>query len=564
MLLLRPEAGDIAMVTGFAVVVGVLSLASPVAVEALVNTAAFGQLLQPIIVICLILLVFLSIAAAIRSLQTYIAEIIQRRIFVRVVGDLAYRLPRTQQAALDQHYGPELLNRFFDVMTVQKSAALLVLDGIAMALQTIISMILLWLYHPLLLGFDILMLVSLAFCILVLGRGAVGTAIRESQTKYAVAAWLERLAFHQIAFKSAAGPQLALLRADELTTDYLQARRRHFQILMRQIIFAFGVQALAGSLLLGLGAWLVINGKMNWGQLVAAELVMAVVIGSFAKLGKHMESFYDLLAAVEKLGHLFDLPTERNGGETLPEQTQPMQLELHDLQFAYRAGQTAVDHFSLRVPPGRIVALTGPAGGGKSTLLDLIFGLRAPSHGYVLMDKIDLRSLDLQSMRRQVTLLRENELAEGTVVDNLQVGKSPVTRAEIREVFAELDLLDELRQHPDGIETRLGPDGVPLTESQQRRLMVARHVLARPRLLLIDGWLDGMSDDALPGVFRLLSRQREHFTTIIATGRRDIADLCDEVVLIQPPAPPAARKPEIPNELDHRADLEWQATDWPT
>ncbi len=251
LFILRPESADIGVVAVFSAVVGLLALASPIAVEALVNTVAFGRFLQPVVVLSLILLTFLAFAATLRVMQAYISEIIQRRIFVRVVSDLAYRLPRVQRSAFDSLHGPELMNRFFDVMTLQKTAAMLVLDGIAMALQTIIGMLVLAFYHPYLLGFDIFLLVCLAVIVFALGRGAVRTAIEESSAKYGVAAWLEELAGSTVAFRSNGGARRAWDVADGLATEYVRARRRHFRVLIRQGIFAVGLQAIGGALLLG-------------------------------------------------------------------------------------------------------------------------------------------------------------------------------------------------------------------------------------------------------------------------------------------------------------------------
>ncbi len=344
--LIRPERSDIGAVIVFSIVVGILALASPIAVEALVNTVAFGRYLQPVIILALMLLTFLGFAAAIRALNTYVVEIIQRRLFVRVVEDLAYRLPRVEQAALDGQYGPELTNRFFDVVTVQKVTAALLLDGIAIVLQTVIGMAVLAFYHPFLLGFDFALLVSIAFAIFVLGRGAVKTAVKESKVKYAVAAWMEELTRNPTAFKMHGGMNLALERADKLAVDYLDARKKHFRIVLRQIVFALVLQAVAATALLGLGGWLVIMGELTLGQLVAAELIVMMIVGSFAKLGKHMESFYDLLASVDKLGIAVRLagrisqqavpPPRRHRGDRLGG---PVELSIRS---DHRAGGTLV------------------------------------------------------------------------------------------------------------------------------------------------------------------------------------------------------------------------------
>ena len=133
-------------------VIGLLALSSPIAVEALVNTVAFGQFVQPVVVLATILGVFLAFAAAMRAVQAYIAEIIQRRLFVRIAGDLAHRLPRVRSEFWDRHYGPELTNRFFEVVTVQKVTTQLLLEGSSLLLQTLVGMAVIAFYHPILAG----------------------------------------------------------------------------------------------------------------------------------------------------------------------------------------------------------------------------------------------------------------------------------------------------------------------------------------------------------------------------------------------------------------------------
>ena len=299
--ILKPEWSDIWIVIVFAFVVGLLMLATPIAVEALVNTVAFGRFLQPVIILAIILLTFLSFSAAVRALQTYVVELIQRRLFARIAGDLAFRLPRTKLDEIEGKYVPELVNRFFDIVTVQKVAAQLLLDGVGLILSAIIGMAVLAFYHPWLLGFDIVMMTLIAFIILVLGHGAIGSAVKESKHKYYMASWLQDIARCHTAFRMDGGSDLALERADRLVHEYLDARQNHFRILMRQIVFALGLQAVASTALLGIGGWLVIDGQLTLGQLVAAELIVTVIVRAFAKLGKHMESFYDLAAAADNL-----------------------------------------------------------------------------------------------------------------------------------------------------------------------------------------------------------------------------------------------------------------------
>jgi ABC-type bacteriocin/lantibiotic exporter with double-glycine peptidase domain len=175
--LVKLERDDVWVAVVYAVGVGLLSLATPLGVQFLVNTVAFGALVQPLLVVSTMVLAGLALAASLRALQSYVVERLQQRVFVRVGLDLAHRLPRVRGAELDKMHAPELVNRFFDVMTVQKAAATLLVDGVSVALQTLVGMVLLAFYHPFLLAFDVVLVGTIVVVVLVLGRGAIPSAI---------------------------------------------------------------------------------------------------------------------------------------------------------------------------------------------------------------------------------------------------------------------------------------------------------------------------------------------------------------------------------------------------
>jgi ABC-type bacteriocin/lantibiotic exporter with double-glycine peptidase domain len=553
--LLQPERTDIGVLTVFSLVVGVLSLATPITVEALVNTVAFGQYMQPLVVLAAILFIFLSFAAILKGVQAYVAEIIQRRIFVRVVADLAHRLPRVRGEAFDGKNGPELLNRFFDVIVVQKSAALLVLDGIAVIITALIGMIVLAFYHPFLLGFNFVLLASVAFAVFVLGRGAVVTAISESYKKYAVASWLEQLAHYPATFKLEGGLEHAVRRADVLTCDYIEARRLHFRVLMRQIIFTLGLQTVAATALLGLGGYLVIRGQLTLGQLVASELIVAVIVGAFTKLGKHMESFYDMLAAVDKLGHLFDLPTERDDGLSPPRRSEGARLDFHDVCFGYKDSPLLMNGLTMTVEPGQRVAVCGPAGSGKSALLELLFALREPTSGYIEYDNLDLRAAHPNMLRRQVAKVRHIEIFEGTIASNINMGRTDVTHADIREALQRVGLWQDVMALPRGLETHVTAGGSPLSDSQVIRLMLARALAGSPRLL-IDSLLDRLPDDQLATVRDALLSIESHTTIVMVTGREFLVNSFETHLTLGPHLTSPEGTNSQPSPQTHPAPLQ--------
>ena len=526
--LLQPEWSDIWLVLIFAFVVGLLALATPIAVEALVNTVAFGRFLQPIVVLAAILLTFLGFAAALRALQTWVVEIIQRRLFARVAADLAFRLPRAHVESTDNIHVPELVNRFFDVVTVQKVSAGLLLEGIGLVLSTVIGMIVLGFYHPWLLGFDILLIGCIFFIVFVLGRGAVSSAIKESKNKYLMASWLEDIARCPSTFRNDGGTKFAMERADRLIHEYLKARRSHFHILVRQILFALGLQALASTLLLALGGWLVVSGELTLGQLVAAELIVTSIVGAFAKVGKHLESFYDLLAAVDKIGSLIDLPHEREDGMLTTAAVGQADVELHGV--GYSIGEVSVlNNVSMGIEAGARVAVLGASGSGKSVLMDLLYGSRGASSGHILIDGFDPNDLRPDVLRNRVALVR-GEIFNATIEDNVHLHREEVSAGDVRDALDHLGLVDTISRLEDGSQTILTSDGKPLTSNQIKLLSIARAVVGRPGLLLIDGILDGLPDGDIERVCRFLLDEKRPWTVVIATGQEAIASRCQVIM----------------------------------
>ncbi|MEO8663166.1 MAG: ATP-binding cassette domain-containing protein, partial [Bryobacteraceae bacterium] len=414
-LLVRAETRDLWVAVVYSAAIGLMTLVVPIATQSLVNTVAFGTLLQPLVVLTLLVFLGLCFATLLQGFRTWIVEIIQRRFFVRVAGDVAHRVLRARPEAFDGGHGPEVVNRFLEVVTVQKSAAMLLIDGLSILMQTVIGMILLAVYHPWLLAFDVLLLASIAIVLFPMGSGAVATSIQESKAKYELMAWLEELARHPLTFKSVNGTSLALVTTNTLTSHWLKYRSRHFRILLRQIVGSFILQAAASSVLLGVGGWLVIQRQLTLGQLIAAEIVVALVVSGFTKFGKTLEVFYDMLAAVDKLGYLTDLPLENTGVEPLPANSAGIAVSLRNVGLGYAHNPRVLEGLTWEIPAGARVGLRGNSGGGKSTLVNMLYGLRSPESGVVELDGVDLRDIRLNDVRSQVSLVRENEIFQGSI-----------------------------------------------------------------------------------------------------------------------------------------------------
>ncbi|MFN9719902.1 MAG: peptidase domain-containing ABC transporter, partial [Planctomycetota bacterium] len=529
--LLQPEAGDVWVVLVFALVSGLLGMTTPLAVEALVNTVAFGRFLQPVVVLSLMLLAFLVFQAAMKALQTFVVEIIQRRLFARIAADLSFRLPKARLEAMDKYYPPELVNRFFDVMTVQKVTAQLLLDGVSIVLSALVGMAVLAFYHPYLLAFDVALILLLLFTFLVLGRGAISTSIKESKTKYAMAAWLEDLARCPTAFRYDGASEFALERSDQLIFDYLAARKKHFRVFIRQILFLLLTQALASTALLAIGGLLVISGQLSLGQLVAAELIVAVVVGSFAKLGKHIESFYDLMASVDKLGSLFDLPIERTDGLLVAPSSSGVRVE--NVSYKRSDGSEVLNNVSLEISPGDQLALCGESGTGKSLLLDMLFGMREPSSGLVTVSGVDPRDLRPDVLRRRVAMARDVEIFDGTLGTNIHLERPDISISDVRETLEVVGLSYGIQSLSEGLDTHITPRGAPLTSGQLKRIMIARALVGRPEVLLIDELLDTFADHESLEILQRMQSVFPQMAILIVTNREHLKSFASRVIQLE-------------------------------
>ncbi|PJE03201.1 MAG: ABC transporter ATP-binding protein [Leptospira sp.] len=528
--LLRVEKRDIWIIVIYGIAIGILSLVVPVATSSLVNIVAFGVMLQPVIVLTFLVFLFLSFAGVMQAIQTYITEILQRRIFVRVATDFASRFPQVTEENFDDSHPPEIANRFFDTMTLQKGSTSLLVEGLEIFLTTIIGFFVIAFYHPVFLIFS-LAIITVAYILIFrkLGVAASETSIKVSKEKYYVAAWLQEIARHRYAFKSKFGAHFASERADSLTRSYLTAREKHFKYLFRQIIGLLGIQAIGSALVLGLGGYLVINRQLTIGQLVAAELIVAKVLFGLGKLGKHLETFYHTIAAVDKLGHVTDLPTEETKLAILEKENEAFDVRLTDVHYELKNGNVIFDKLSLHFPAGKKIAIAEGSTIHCTMLIDLIASNRVPKFGTVEISGEDIRDLSKTELRSNIALIRDREIFDGTILENLKLGRLDISNNKIKETLDLVGLTTDIDSLPEGLNTNLKTYGSPLNPIQINLLLIARALLGNPGLVLIDCSLDSLDQITLEKMVHCLFKKDNNFTVIVISNEMKILSKADDV-----------------------------------
>lgn len=524
------EREDIITLVIYGAGIGLMSLATPIVVQALVNTIAFGALFQPLVVLTLILFALMAFSNTLSAWQFYVAEMLQRRLFVRLFGAAVHRVQQAQYSVHDKVYLPELSNRFFDVVTLQKTAAVLLLETLGYVLQTLIGMTLLAFYHPLLLAFDLFLIGMLALILFVMGKHGVDTAIEQSKAKYAAAAWLENIAENGFLGRSAHAQAFFQQHTEHLANDYLEACARHFRILARQNIGALALHAVANTLLLGLGGWMVIDRQLSLGQLIAAELVVNAMIYGLTRLGKTLDNFYELLTSVDKISHLLDLPQDVDAGSSLIEGKGPCRIDINHVSIAHSPHLDHIHNIDLSIQAGERLAIS--TGAERGTLLEILFGLRAPSKGFINLDNHDLRDLNLGILRDQIALVREPEIMFTSIAENLRMGRD-IDLNVIRDVLDKVGLLNSIAALPQRLDTELNLNGLPLSQEQCLRLTLARAMLLNPRLLMLDHVLDRIDQRHQAHLMKHLLAKDAPWTLIITSQQPDIIAACSRHIRIE-------------------------------
>jgi len=537
--LLRPDRKDIGYVYVYAIFNGLINLTLPLGIQAIIGIIMGGASISTAWVV-LVSVVVLGVAftGGLQIMQLYITESIQQRIFARSSFEFAHRIPLFKSEYLNQYYPPELINRFFDTLTIQKGLPKILIDFSSSAIQIIFGLLLLAFYHPFFVFFGILLVLILLAIFRITGGRGLETSLLESKYKYRVAYWLEELARVMPTFKLTGKTDLPLTKADRLVTGYLKFRKKHFRVLVYQYssIVMFKVLITAGLLILG--SVLVLDQEINIGQFVASEIVILIVINSVEKLILSMETIYDVLTATEKIGNVTDLPIEGDEGGMKYHPAPAhhgMSLEIQDLSYQYPAQKgPCLKNITMSIKPGERVCITGYNGAGKSTLVNLISGLMTNFSGELAYNGIPQGNYDICSLRSGIgDVLAQEDMFEGTLHDNICMGKPTVSDSRIQWASEQVGLMKYVRSLREGFNTPIVAEGRSFPRSIARKVKLVRAVASEPSLLVIEEFMHNLERTERDQIASFLT-DREHPWTVVGVSNDSLyASKCDRIFILK-------------------------------
>ena len=521
--LLKLDKKDVRQVFFYAIFAGLVNLSLPLGIQAIINLLQAAQVSTSWIVLVILVTLGVVFVGVLQLMQIRIIENIQQKIFTRASFEFAYRFPKMKMSELNGYYPPELANRFFDTINVQKGIAKVMIDFPAAVLQIVFGLMLLSFYHPFFIIDGALLLILSYVVFKFTAEKGLRTSIDESNHKYKVAHWLQEIARSIVSFKLSGKTSLALNKNDKLVTNYLEARESHFKILVVQFIQLIGFKVLVTAGLLMIGGALVLNQQMNIGQFVAAEIIILLVINSVEKLILGLETFYDVLTSIEKLGKVVDKELESQDGEILNVKHNNFIIELDNVSYSVKDRKKPIlQDISLKINAKDRILIQGNSGSGKSSLLKLIAGVISPTDGSVYVCDKSLTSLNINSYRQHIgqTLVEETPF-EGTLLQNITFGDTDITSQQLDWAIQNVGLKDFVKQLPNGLNTMIYPEGKGVSFTVSKKIMLARSIVKNPKLLMLKEPLDQFEAKEAQQLVDFLS-QPEHPWTLVVVSQNNI------------------------------------------
>ncbi|MNK28045.1 Multidrug resistance ABC transporter ATP-binding/permease protein BmrA [compost metagenome] len=476
--LLKLEKSHISALYFYAVVSGILSLSLPLGIQSVIHFIQSGQITTSWVLLVILVIVGVVLTGVMQIMQLRITENIQQRLFVHYSFDFANRFPRFNRQALSGKIPVELMNRFFDIISLQKGFSKVLLDFPSALLQILFSLVVLSLYHPFYIAFSIILVILIALIFRPILKRGLSTSLTESKYKYAAAYWLQEIARADWSFRLIPNEKLSLDRLDQHTNSYLKSREGHFQVLWKQFIWMIAIKALIVASLLGLGGYLVISQQINLGQFVAAEVLILLLLAAVEKIIYSLETLYDVCTSLEKLEQVRDIPV------TFDENLTGKKVELFPLELIkiLPEGNLTI----LQVDKGKNTQIIGTNQLKINTFLRKLIDPTvakdfSPRWNYQIPDGKELTS----GFEQIGWFAKGAHLIEGSLLDNVIFGRCDIPTDEVLAVLNAVGLSHLYKNQADGLDFRISKSDKLLSEEERDRLLIARAIINNPKLLVL-------------------------------------------------------------------------------
>ncbi len=530
--LLRLDRKDVSAIYAYSILAGLVQLSLPLGIQTIISFVMAGSISTSIIVLIVLVVTGVFIYGLLQVRQMQIIEKIKQKIYTRYSFEFADRIPKLDIEKLDQYYLPELVNRFFDTISLQKGIEKILLDVPSAIIQILFGMILLSFYHPIFIGFGALLLLLLYIILRNTLPNGFAASMDASEYKYRTASWLEEISRSIKSFKYSRGTSLNIEKTDLLVSNYLHSRTKYFKILLAQFWSLVTFKVIITAAMLIVGVVLLTDQEINIGQFIAAEIVILTVMNSVEKLIINLDKVYDSLTSIEKLDKITSGEIENGGTEMIDKTAGGLSIRFSDLSFSYPDEHRVLNQISCSISAGEKVCVMGSSGSGKSTLLRLLTAGFKNFDGSVLLNNIPIGNYNLQSLRSSTgILLSKQDIFQGTLWENITMGNKDIRLIDITDMIEKCGLTDFLESLPQGLDTQLDPTGKRLPMKIRQGILIARALLGKRQLVLLEEPFTGIEHTFKMMIMNFLKNDHEA-TVIITSNDTAIAKECDKVLYL--------------------------------
>ena len=530
--LLKLDRRDISQVFFYAIFSGLVSLSLPLGIQAIINFIQSGRISVSWFVLVFVVIIGVALVGVLSLMQLRITENLQQKLFVRSSFEFGYRLPKIEFEELYNKYPPELANRFFDTISIQKGVSKLLIDFSTALLQITFGIILLSLYHPFFIFFGIFLFTLLYLIFKLSYNSGLSTSLKESKYKYKIVSWLQEIARNNFSFRKYSNFDFALTKNDTLVSEYLKHRENHFGIIKRQYIqlICFKVIITAGLLLIG--GYLVLNQQMNIGQFVAAEIIILLVINSVEKIIVGLETLYDVLTSVEKIGQITDLKIEKTNIDAENFCYTNIALEAENLCYKFPdSNNNVLEKINLKILPSEKILLKGNNGSGKTTLIRILSGLMRPTSGSLFINDDTYRKINLDQYRSQIGTITIGETPfQGTILENITFNNPNISQEDLKWAIDSVQLGDFIKTLPYGLDTKIYPEGKQMSSSNAQKILLARIIITKPKMLFLEEPFDKMDEIAANQLIDFITSKENKWSLLISSKNPYWEKKCDRII----------------------------------
>lgn len=513
--LIKPESGYLNAAIIYGLAIGLLTLAVPIAVQTLINTIANIASPRAVIILAIVLFSTLLISITLSAFRTRVMEHYERKVYARLTAQLSIRTILAPHCFFESRQNTTITQRYFDIFTLQKNLPTIMVDGFALVLQMLVGFTLVSFYHPVLFAFNVVIILLMYAVWKIWGNRAKRTAIELSHAKYQTAKWLDDISSAHDFFKSTQHLGYAGEKTESLINNYIQNHEDHFRLTFSQVVMYLFLYALASAALLGLGGWLVVQGQLSIGQLVAAELIMSAVFFGISQFTNYLKLYYEMYGAADKIGHALNIPQEAIQDEQVAIPKQP-NLRCQHLVLKH-LNQTFEINFDL-APGMKKYVLTDQSWIQRGFLKAL--KLHSDSaQGWISLGGYDLKDFNLYDLRQSVTSIDRSLIVECSIKEYLRMAAPSASIIEMNEVLDKVCLTRAIRCLKKGLDTQMSALGSPLQPAELLLLKLAAVILSKPQVVVLNQHFDNIPKTLLAHILTVI--QEQDFSVLYFTNHPD-------------------------------------------